>query len=141
MFAAAMLAAQIVLSPRTVDGVSGPTHCGSYRVWENRDAKRGRQIDLSIIVLDALSIPRKPDPLFLLAGGPGDAPSFNASFFSRVFANVRQTRDLVLVDLRGSGKSNALTCPELGQPNAEGFLDENILSVSAVKSCLRVRDV
>ena len=135
MFAAAMLAVQIVLSPCTIEGVSGPTRCGTYRVWENRATKRGRQIDLSIIILEALSTPRKPEPLFLLAGGPGDAPSFNASFFSRVFASVRQTRDLVLVDLRGTGKSNALLCPELGQPDSSGTLDADILSVPALRAC------
>ena len=136
MIAAIVLTAQILLTPCTLDGVSGPTRCGTYRVWENRETKRGRQIDLSIIVLEALSTPRKRESLFLLAGGPGDAPSFNASFFSRVFAGVRQTRDLVLVDLRGTGKSNPLTCPELTRPNPEGSLDENILSVTAVQSCL-----
>jgi pimeloyl-ACP methyl ester carboxylesterase len=86
-------------------------------------------------VVGALSDEKQSDPLFLLTGGPGDAPSFNASFFSRVFAKLRQHRDLVLVDLRGTGKSNPLTCPELGEPNAGGFLDENILSILKVEAC------
>src|SRR5262245_24167019 len=133
--AVVMLAAQIALTPCTLKDVPGPVHCGTYRVWENRQTKRGRQIELSIIVLDALTNSRSPDPLFVLAGGPGDAPSFNASFFSHAFANVRQNRDLVLVDLRGTGKSNALTCPELAQPNPSGFLDDAILSVPSVQAC------
>ena len=133
--AVVMLAAQIVLSPCKIEGVSGPAHCGTYRVWENRATRRGRQLDLSIIVLDALGAARKSDPLFFLQGGPGDAPSFNARFYSRVFENVRQTRDLVLVDLRGTGKSDALTCPELGQPDTSGVLDSDLLAVSAVRAC------
>ena len=56
-------------------------------------------------------------------------------FYSRVFANIRQTRDLVLVDLRGTGKSGPLTCPELGKPDASGLLDENLLSIPAVRAC------
>ena len=65
----------------------------------------------------------------MLAGGPGDAPSFNARFFSRVFHDIRRTRDIVLVDLRGTGKSAPLFCPELGQPGSNGIFDANLLSV------------
>src|SRR6185295_8898415 len=135
MLATLLLFVQIALTPCTIEGVPGPTHCGTYRVWENRVTKLGRQIELSIIVLDALSTPRKPDPLFLISGGPGDAPSFNARFFSRAFAPVREQRDLVLVDLRGTGKSHPLTCPELAQSDSTGILDDNILSVAALRRC------
>ena len=133
--AVVMLTAQIMLSPCTIEGVPGPARCGTYPVWENRPTKSGRQIDLSIIVLDALGAARKSDPLFFLQGGPGDAPSFNARFYSRVFENIRQTRDLVLVDLRGTGKSSALFCPELGQPDASGVLNSDLLGVPAVRAC------
>src|SRR5262245_41760936 len=47
--------------------------CGTYQVWENRAAKSGRKISLEIIVLPALSSHPKPDPVFFLAGGPGQA--------------------------------------------------------------------
>ena len=133
--AALVLLTQLALSPCTIEGVEGPTRCGTYRVWENRTTKKGRQIELSIIVLSALSPTRNPDPLFMLAGGPGDAPSFNAKFFGETFAMVRLTRDLVLVDLRGTGKSASLLCPELATPNKEGVLDDEILGVQAVADC------
>src|SRR5215470_3401377 len=133
--AVVLLVTQIALTPCTIEGVSGPSRCGTYRVWENRGTERGRQLDLSVIVLEAIGSERKPDPLVFLQGGPGDAPSFNASFYARVFANVRQTRDLVLVDLRGTGKSNALTCPELGQPDQAGILSADFLDVTALRAC------
>ena len=132
------LAAQIALVPCAIDGVPGDARCGSHRVWENRAAKQGRQIDLSIIVLAATGPDRRPDPLFALSGGPGDAPSFNARFFSRAFSEIREHRDLVLVDLRGTGKSAPLTCPELAKPDATGVFDADLLSVPAVRAC-RVR--
>jgi pimeloyl-ACP methyl ester carboxylesterase len=135
ILAAFFLTAQAVLSPFNIEGVSGPTHCGTYQVWEDREKKRGRQINLSIIVLNALGPARQPDPLFFLQGGPGDAPSFNASFYNRVFQSIRQNRDLVLVDLRGTGKSGALTCPELAEPDATGVLDPNQLSLPALRAC------
>jgi pimeloyl-ACP methyl ester carboxylesterase len=133
--AALLLLTQLTLSPCNIEGVRGPARCGTYRVWENRTTKQGRQIDLSVIVLEALSKNRKPDPLFMLAGGPGDAPSFNAKFFSETFAKVRSERDLVLVDLRGTGKSGPLLCPELAEPDKDGVLDDEILGVKAVENC------
>lgn len=129
------LAAHVTLAPCPIEGVPGEPRCGTYRVWENRETRQGRQIDLSIIVLPATGPNRRPDPFFMLSGGPGDAPSFNARFFSRAFHEARRSRDLVLVDLRGTGRSGALTCPELAKPGASGIFDPDLLSVPAVKAC------
>ncbi len=134
MFAAA-LAAQLALAPCRLEGVPGEARCGSHKVWEDRAGKQGRQIDVSVIVLEALEPNKRPDPFFMLQGGPGDAPSFNARFYSRVFHDIRRSRDIVLVDLRGTGKSAALLCPELAAPGANGSYDADLLSVSAVRSC------
>jgi pimeloyl-ACP methyl ester carboxylesterase len=135
MILAAALAVQVALAPCKLEGVPGDTRCGSHKVWEDREAKKGRQIALSIIVLDALEPNKKPDPFFMLAGGPGDAPSFNARFFSRAFHDIRRSRDIVLVDLRGTGTSAPLVCPELAKPGSDGIFDSNLLSVPAVKAC------
>ena len=132
---AAAVALQVVLTPCPIDGVPGDVRCGSYPVWEDREAKSGRRIDLAIVVLAALEPNAKPDPFFMLQGGPGDAPSFNARFYSRAFQDARRTRDLVLVDLRGTGKSAALTCPELAKPGTDGTFDADLLSVAAVRAC------
>ncbi len=121
------LAAQAWLSPCTIDQI-GPARCGTYEVWENREAKSGRRIPLNVIVLPAASQPARPDPLVFLQGGPGDAPSFNARFYNGVFASVRTTRDLVLIDLRGTGQSAALTCPEFGQRDSAGAFDDQLLN-------------
>jgi pimeloyl-ACP methyl ester carboxylesterase len=136
MFAAlAMLAAHLVLTPCTIKDVPGSVRCGTHRVWENRATKQGRQIELSIIVIEAVNKQRRPDPLFVLSGGPGDAPSFNASFFSRAFNQIRQDRDIVLVDLRGTGKSHVLSCPELLEPDSSGMVDDEILGLPALRRC------
>jgi pimeloyl-ACP methyl ester carboxylesterase len=135
MILAAALAAQVALAPCKLEGVPGEARCGSHKVWEDRAAKQGRQLDLSIIVLDALEPDKQPDPFFMLQGGPGDAPSFNARFYSRVFHDIRRSRDIVLVDLRGTGKSAPLLCPELAKPGHDGIFDANLLSVPAVQAC------
>lgn len=135
MILAAALAAQIALAPCKIEGVPGQAQCGTHKVWEDRDAKKGGQIDLSIIVLSALEPNTQPDPFFMLQGGPGDAPSFNARFYSRVFHDVRKTRDIVLVDLRGTGRSAPLLCPELAKPGPDGIYDGDLLSVAGVRAC------
>lgn len=139
MILTALLAAQVTLalSPCKLQGVSGEAKCGSQSVREDREQRGGqaRSLGLSVIVLPALEPDKLPDPFFMLAGGPGDAPSFNASFFSRVFGDIRRKRDIVLVDLRGTGKSSPLFCPELAEPGADGIYDEHLLSIPAVRAC------
>ena len=53
-------------------------------------------------------IPRA-DPLFILAGGPGQAASFLGPF-AAALTGVRKDRDIVLVDQRGTGRSSPLAC-------------------------------
>src|SRR6187402_2777232 len=67
----AVAAPQLALAPCTLNGIPGPMRCGTFPVWEDREAKAGRRIELSIIVLSALKTPR-PDPLVMIQGGPGD---------------------------------------------------------------------
>jgi pimeloyl-ACP methyl ester carboxylesterase len=129
------LAAQFTLAPCAVEGATGDVRCGHYRVWEDRAAKAGRQIDLNIIVLRATESPRERDPLFVLAGGPGQAPSTLVSFVVTTFAEVRRHRDIVLLDLRGTGKSHPLTCPELATLQPNGTLDDNWLPPDGVRRC------
>ena len=99
-----------ILEPCTLPGVEGEVRCGSYKVFEHRRTKTGRQISLFIAVLPALEKPAEPDPLFFMAGGPGQGASSLAGFASRAFAEVRRRRDIVLVDLAGTGRSAALKC-------------------------------
>jgi pimeloyl-ACP methyl ester carboxylesterase len=90
----------------------GPTdaYCGTYQVFENRDTRQGRTIDLRIIVLPALSNEPQPDPVFFLAGGPGQGAAAMARQIREMFRRVQADRDIVLVDQRGTGKSHPLEC-------------------------------
>ena len=84
--------------------------CGRLAVAENPAAPHGRQIGLRVAVVPAISTRKRPDPLFVLAGGPGmGATSFYTSV-APVFALIHRDRDIVLVDQRGTGGSNALDC-------------------------------
>ncbi|MEE8584011.1 MAG: hypothetical protein V3T83_04085 [Acidobacteriota bacterium] len=81
--------------------------CGQYRVHENRTTSSGRTIDLNLVVLPAQSESKfkEPDPLFVLAGGPGQAASRLAPLCVGI-NGIRRDRDIVLVDQRGNGSSN-----------------------------------
>ena len=93
-----------------VPGLKEDVLCGTYEVYENRSKKTGRKIALNLVVLPALGLTPAPDPLFPLAGGPGQAATDGAANDAQRFAEIRRERDIVLVDQRGTGKSNRLTC-------------------------------
>lgn len=83
--------------------------CGNYRVFENRKTREGRKIGLRIVVVPSLKA-GKDDPVFFLAGGPGQASSEAAKMVLPALSKVHRTRDLVFVDQRGTGSSNPLDC-------------------------------
>ncbi|HEU4560793.1 MAG TPA: alpha/beta fold hydrolase [Longimicrobium sp.] len=87
-----------------------PARCGTFEVWENRAAGTGRKIPLRIVVLAAEDSTPRPDPVFMLAGGPGQAATEIAEGILPQFQAVRRHRDIVLIDQRGTGGSNPLTC-------------------------------
>jgi pimeloyl-ACP methyl ester carboxylesterase len=98
--------------------------CGSLEVFEDREAAAGRTIALRVVVLPALSGASLPDPLFLLAGGPGQAASELTEESRSVFWDINRTRDLVFVDQRGTGASNPLACElETDAPDEMLLLD------------------
>ena len=94
------------LHPCTLPDGGGKAFCGTYDVFENREARSGRKIALKIVVLPAKGRDRAPDPVFLLEGGPGEGAATDAGELA--LAPVRVRRDIVFVDVRGTGGSNPL---------------------------------
>lgn len=84
--------------------------CGRLGVAENPDVPDGRRIELAVAVVPAISTRAEPDPLFLLAGGPGQGAREGFVPLLGALEGVRRNRDLVLVDQRGTGDSNRMTC-------------------------------
>lgn len=84
--------------------------CGHVSVFEDRNARQGRKIDLNVMIIPAIDSAVKPDSIFFLAGGPGQAATdIGPALFTRL-RGLRMERDIVLVDQRGTGRSNPLTC-------------------------------
>jgi pimeloyl-ACP methyl ester carboxylesterase len=105
----------ITLNDCEIQGL-GKAKCGTLAVYENRATKKGRMISLNIVVLPATGEKREPDPLVYFAGGPGSAATEDALGFAPEFAKLREHRDLLFVDQRGTGKSHPLNC-EFYNPN------------------------
>lgn len=96
------------LTPCTIAGQ--PAQCGSLPVYENRDTRTGRVIDLKIAVIRSTNPQPAKDPVFLLSGGPGVAATEDTGNIQLVHY-IRNDRDLVLVDQRGTGGSHQVTPP------------------------------
>ncbi len=118
-----------------VDGIKAQVKCGKLQVLEDYSKPDGEQITINFVVLPAIDNSDNKIPLMFLAGGPGQAAAELASGLTRVFYEVRKTRDLILVDQRGTGASHPLQC--------EGVLAQDVyvltpedFSVQDVKDCL-----
>jgi pimeloyl-ACP methyl ester carboxylesterase len=91
--------------------------CGTFEIAEDRARPNGRSIALRIAVLAARGDAGvKADPIVHIAGGPGGSAVANAGFMLSVFNAANSSRDIVLVDQRGTGGSNPLTCPRPAKP-------------------------
>lgn len=102
---------------QTYDCVTGktqtPSICGTFRVFEDRQAASGRTIDIHFVVLKA----KKPTDraIFFNPGGPGAGATQFAGFiadgvFEKFLPRLRDSYDIVFVDNRGTGLSHPLQC-------------------------------
>ncbi len=98
----------LALKPCRVKEIPYQALCGTYEVWEDRQAKQGRKIALRVVVIPALAASPEPDPLVLLAGGPGQAASEVPAL--KAVERIHRNRDILLVDQRGTGASRPLDC-------------------------------
>jgi pimeloyl-ACP methyl ester carboxylesterase len=115
--------------------VSG-AECGTLEVAENPTAIGGTLISLNILRLPAITAVPEPDPLFVIAGGPGQSAVELAETILHFLGDIRQHRDLVFVDQRGTGKSHPLDCETL--PDLSSTLDlvaQKQQLIQAVAAC------
>ena len=123
------------LAPCRGDEMPVDAYCGTLKVFENRDTRQGRQIDLNIVVLPALSSDPKPDPFFFLAGGPGQGAAQMAKPLRELYRHILVDRDIVLVDQRGTGKSNPLNCID-EDDSLKAFTETDESALARLKTCL-----
>lgn len=116
--------ASLILTPCTKDqfshrGTRKDFQCGQLSVAENPNELEGSQVSLNIVRLPALSSSPKTDPVFVLAGGPGQGSTEIVAGVGPWVRAISRERDIIFVDQRGTGKSNPLDC--------ESTSDEDLL--------------
>lgn len=99
--------------------LSVEAQCATLSVPENHDAPDGRRIELALAMVPANGM-AEPDPVVMIAGGPGQSALDSYPLLHEAFRDVRRNRNVILVDARGTGRSHPLQCP--------GFSDEETLS-------------
>ncbi|XYJ09924.1 alpha/beta fold hydrolase [Telluria sp. B2] len=84
----------------------------------------GGKLKLHVTVAPAFREASRSDPLFVLAGGPGQAGSEVLPLLNAAFRRVRATRDIVFIDQRGTGLSGKLDCES--RPEHETMSDAEL---------------
>ncbi len=95
-----------------IDGIAHGVQCGVVRRALDPARPDARTIDIHYVVVPALARNKRPDPVFLLAGGPGQSAIDVAAQTLPLFSRLNNRRDIVYVDQRGTGRSAGLVCPD-----------------------------
>lgn len=110
--------------------------CAKYPVFEDRANKSGRVIALNIVVVPAERNQPANDPVFFLTGGPGQgAARIAARGEDALMRELRRERDLVFVDLRGTGDSNGLRCDIAAGRSALQNYFADLFQSDLIRSC------
>lgn len=124
----------IELKPCEIQGVEGKVQCGTYEVYENRASKKGRKISLKVVVFAATGPNPEPDPFVYIPGGPGSSATEDAPYLAQPFATIREHRDLLFLDQRGTGGSNPLNCDLFDPAELQSYLGY-FFPLDAVRRC------
>ncbi len=129
----------VKLAECRIPGLERAALCGNHEVWENRASRSGRRIAIRIAVIPARRRGAESDPLVVLAGGPGQGAVALAPQVLPLFSRLIDTRDLVLIDQRGTGGSHPLDC-EAEEGGSLQSVFEDSLPEKLVRDCLATLD-
>jgi pimeloyl-ACP methyl ester carboxylesterase len=105
-----------------VPGIRNSVQCGVVHRALDPARPDGPKIDVHYVVVPAMARRKLPDPVFLLAGGPGQSAIGVAPQTFALFARLNNRRDIVFVDQRGTGKSAPLDCVD---PKRESLAEQS----------------
>jgi pimeloyl-ACP methyl ester carboxylesterase len=84
--------------------------CGVFERPENPDDPDSPMLELRVAVVPARNLEPRPDPVVPIAGGPGQGSVEFYAGWSFAFEELRQDRDILLLDQRGTGQSARMDC-------------------------------
>jgi pimeloyl-ACP methyl ester carboxylesterase len=100
------------LEPCRVSGLRNEVLCGQVARPLDPARPDGPKVEIHYVVVPAMARRKLPDPVVLLAGGPGQSAIAVAPGMMGLFARLNNRRDIVFVDQRGTGRSAPLVCDE-----------------------------
>jgi pimeloyl-ACP methyl ester carboxylesterase len=128
-------AGSLQLTPCAIQNADEQVLCGRHTVFEDRAAGSGRRISLNVVVIPALTATPRPDPIFVLAGGPGIGAASSAQANSGWLpSSIRRERAIVFVDQRGTGASNRHVCA-FGDDAAPQTRFNDLFPIERVRAC------
>jgi pimeloyl-ACP methyl ester carboxylesterase len=130
-----MVKQQLTLESCHTKGIRQQVQCGIYVTPENYAKPDGTKIDINFVVLPAIDNSTEKLPLMFLAGGPGQAAVELSAQIYRGFSEIRKTRDLILIDQRGTGKSHPLQCEDSLEMDPYTSLPEDF-SLADIEQCI-----
>jgi pimeloyl-ACP methyl ester carboxylesterase len=122
-----LVAAALLLAASTA--LCGAASSRTVRVYEDPRVPSRRTIALHVVVYPAKHA--TGDALFLLTGSAGET-SIPQRFPAQLLLALRATHDLVFIDPRGTGESNALKCDLF--PTTQSHF-ESLYQLEAVRAC------
>lgn len=113
---AAISAEAAAPAPCRIEGLAHEALCGAVTRALDPARPDGVRIEVHYLVVPAQARRKRPDPVVLLAGGPGQSAIGAAPALMGLFARLNQRRDIVFVDQRGTGRSAPLACDDATDP-------------------------
>jgi pimeloyl-ACP methyl ester carboxylesterase len=130
-----MMRGHVKLEPCNLPKLTQDARCAKYEVYEDRAAGRGRKIALNILMMPATGAKPAADPVFFLAGGPGQGAVSVVAGAGDFLPEIRRERDIIFIDQRGTGQSNLLDCSTRGDRNDMRSYFGNPYKDEAVRAC------
>ncbi|MCC5827413.1 MAG: alpha/beta fold hydrolase [Alkalimonas sp.] len=112
-------------------GLSDALRCGRIEQPLAADTGREGTISIHFAVIPAINPVHPKEAILAFAGGPGQSAFDAASTFEYALRYVRETRDILLVDQRGTGKSGVLQCDGMDLTEQFAF-DESTADMAAL---------
>ncbi|RUO80359.1 alpha/beta hydrolase [Idiomarina tyrosinivorans] len=134
VFAQSETALKSITESCFVKGIDDRLRCGKITVPENYEQPNGRLIPINFVILPAVKEGAQPDPLLILAGGPGQAATELTPMIARIFKRIRERRDILLIDQRGTGQSHPLSC-DISHPDELVTADDDQQLAEMAKAC------
>ena len=122
------------LSDCRVAGLRNSVKCGVVQRALDPARPDGPKIDVHYVVVPAMARRKLPDPVFLIAGGPGQSAIEVAPQVMPLFSRLNNRRDIVFVDQRGTGQSAPLDCPESKRESLDAQAD-NEAQIKLLMQC------